>query len=334
MGSLSGVDDVEGFEGAEKALELEFEVAEDDALGLRRWSRSVWDHLLSLARCAILDVTSNEAMDAYILSESSLFVYRHQLIVKTCGRTTLLEMLPDVLDTAKKDGLSAIFILYRRKNLLWPEQQICPHGDPHKEEEFINQFFDNGEGFIIGPPKGDHWYLYIADNSQPPYTEAEQTLEIMMHECDSDALRPFFNQTGDKDARHVTETTGIAGLLPGSLLHEYLFSPCGYSMNGMLGKSYWTIHVTPESHCSYASFETNVPLRDYTDLIRSVLHIFRPNQAIVALTADFASPLDHSSPFLPTALCGYKLRNKFTSTFEGDYHCLTCRYRKEALTGG
>jgi hypothetical protein len=86
----------------------------------------------------------------------------------------------------------------------------------------------------------------------------------------------------------VTAASGIASLLPGSSIQEFCFEPCGYSMNGLLFDAYWTIHITPESHCSYASFETNVRLKDYAPLVKAVLGIFRPKRFTQTLFADEA----------------------------------------------
>ena len=58
--------------------------------GLRDVTREEWTELCVAAACEILDVRSNEFFDAYLLSESSLFVYPVKLILKTCGTTTLL----------------------------------------------------------------------------------------------------------------------------------------------------------------------------------------------------------------------------------------------------
>lgn len=56
-------------------------------------------------------------------------------------------------------------------------------------------------------------------------------------------------------ARRTTADTGIAALLPAADIDEYVFEPCGYSMNGLQGGAFSTIHVTPEAACSYASVE-------------------------------------------------------------------------------
>ena len=49
-------------------------------------------------------------------------------------------------------------------------------------------------------------------------------------------------------------------------------------MNGMWGDVYWTMHVTPESQCSYASLETNVPVGSYSAVISHVIDAFKPKR--------------------------------------------------------
>ena len=74
------------------------------------------------------------------------------------------------------------------------------------------------------------------------------------------------------------QVSGIADLVPGMTLDELVFNPCGYSANGILDGSYFTIHVTPQPYCSFASFETNLPLEQYTALIAQVVAIFQPRR--------------------------------------------------------
>ena len=85
------------FEGPEKKLEVFFAGLPAAAPeGFRRFSAAVWSDVLREARCTILRRSGNAAFDAYLLSESSLFVYPRKVVLKTCGTTTLLLVLPKV----------------------------------------------------------------------------------------------------------------------------------------------------------------------------------------------------------------------------------------------
>jgi S-adenosylmethionine decarboxylase len=71
--------------------------------------------------------TSNQYFDAYVLSESSLFVYPHKMMLKTCGTTTLLKCLKPLLTLTKSLMMEPTFVWYSRTRLLFPERQISPH---------------------------------------------------------------------------------------------------------------------------------------------------------------------------------------------------------------
>jgi hypothetical protein len=81
----------------------------------------------------------------------------------------------------------------------------------------------------------------------------------------------FVRGPGFVSARKTTIDAGIADLLPHDI-DEYVFEPCGYSMNGLQGDAFSTIHITPEAACSYASVElTGCLLEDPSVFIRKVL---------------------------------------------------------------
>ena len=85
------------FEGSEKRLEVHFEPragATAPPAGLRALPRASLDTLMRLAACEIISKASNAHLDAYVLSESSLFVYPATWVLKTCGTTRLLSCLP------------------------------------------------------------------------------------------------------------------------------------------------------------------------------------------------------------------------------------------------
>ena len=94
--SMSAADDV--FEGPEKKLEIFFSRSPTVAAGFRSYDAAVWEDLLTPANCKILHCAPSAAFDAYLLSESSLFVYSSRVILKTCGTTTLLLVLPKLLE--------------------------------------------------------------------------------------------------------------------------------------------------------------------------------------------------------------------------------------------
>ena len=52
--------------------------------------------MLRKVKCEIMSTSHNAQLDAYVLSESSMFVSKRRFILKTCGRTTPLECLLDL----------------------------------------------------------------------------------------------------------------------------------------------------------------------------------------------------------------------------------------------
>lgn len=325
---------LEGFEGPEKKLEIDFKRVHSNPRGLREAALSSWESMLDEAKCTIIKSTSNEYFDSYVLSESSLFVYPYKIVIKTCGTTTLLRVIPKLLDIAKECGnLEVDFVFFSRKNFNFPHRQLFPHTSFQDETVYLDKFF-NGSGYVLGPLKGDHWFLYLADyTDRSSVTHSDQTLEILMHDLPKSTMRHFFKD----DNITVTETTensGIAALLPGSIIDDHQFEPCGYSMNGLLNEAYWTIHITPEDHCSFVSFETNVNLslmgtKRYTQLVRAVIETFRPGRVTVTLFADnhdtngqkSLEAFDHDFE-------DYKLKNKMFYEFDTHYDLTMCSFTR------
>ena len=54
-------------------------------------------------------------------------------------------------------------------------------------------------------------------------------------------------------ASRMTAVSGVGALLPGVTIDDWAFEPCGYSMNGLQGEYYYTVHVTPEDGFSCAA---------------------------------------------------------------------------------
>lgn len=277
-----------GFEGPEKTLNVTF----TGAGSLRHVAREGWEATLELARCQILSVMSNAHCDAYVLSESSLFVFDARVILKTCGQTRLLHAIDSIIEHGASQGLKPLAVSYARKNYTFPTRQFSPHATWADERAYLDSRFGSaGKTVLAGPLSDDHWLFYYAELQQDLAPQGK-VFEVRMHELAQDRAEMFYNN-GTRTGEDVTRDSGLGALLPGASIDEHLFEPCGYSSNSLIGPWYATVHITPEPHCSYASFETNVPLSDYSGLLRAVLDVFRPS----TFTVHIVCP-GQESPFL------------------------------------
>lgn len=304
------------FEGPEKLMEVWWTpiLEPDHRCGLsgdlRTIPRKEWSQLLSMVNCTILSEKKNDDMIAFLLSESSMFVSKERLILKTCGQTTLLNCIKPLLELAKNEcGLTEVQdFFYSRMNYQEPNLQLTPHQTFHQEVECLDNLFSDGAGYALGRLNGpDTWYLYTLHNVLPGVTQPDQTLEILMLDLDHEAMNKFY-KSSYSDPDEVTRVTGISEFLPGALIDAALFNPCGYSANGLLNNSYFNIHVTPQKECSYASFETNFKASCYKELISKVLRAFKPARFLMTLFANEGAPCGFSyKTFQEGSIPGYEL---------------------------
>ena len=169
------------FEGPEKCLEVDFCVGSGPIDGLRTLPRSFWDKMLLSCGCEIISVISNDAMDSYVLSESSMFISRWKMVLKTCGKTTPLLAIPHLQRLCSEQHFELEWMGFSRKNYNFPVLQVHPHANFSDEVLFIQDTLMRGEGHILGPLTGDHWYLYVAElttNYTHPQTDFK--MDIMM----------------------------------------------------------------------------------------------------------------------------------------------------------
>ncbi|KAI7880757.1 S-adenosylmethionine decarboxylase [Lichtheimia hyalospora FSU 10163] len=253
--------------------------------------------LRDAAKCSILGVISNDYMDAYLLSESSMFIYPHKMIIKTCGTTTLLTALPHVFTIAHKycGYQEPCICFYSRKAFLFPELQSSPHQSWKEEIRFMDRMFGrHGQVFTVGDTTSSAWHLYVTGQCDMNNTSitggnsCDETLEILMLDLDPGIAKEFYcdhAMARSEGGKRVSERTCISTLYPCAMMDSFQFEPCGYSANGLLQDGYFTIHVTPEPEWSYASFETNIPASP--TLIRHVLDIFQPGSfSVILLSSD------------------------------------------------
>jgi S-adenosylmethionine decarboxylase len=445
--------------------------------------------MLDLVNCKVLSVVESDHVDAYLLSESSMFVFPHKVVLKTCGTTTLLWGLSRLLEIAALNagfphvaaqpsrGVTAAAtpyrVFYSRKNYLYPDQQRGPHRSWRDEVHYLDKRFQGGSAYMIGKMNGEHWYLYITgpDTSlTPPATpdreisetetkfvshpqrllreqksdeEGDETLEMLMTDLNEENARQFYLEDASavaegrffqkaRDARKnaitslgpiaeekndsiggstllnnpattrseesfdvfeqtstdhsavnsdeepltfpeeltteghtlgtvVSENCGLSDIYPTSKypdarIDAYLFTPCGFSANGVIpapggtangskkgsdATHYFTVHVTPEPQCSYASFETNVPAhqtgRETADVVEHVAGIFKPGRFSVTLfeakpTEDVASKTAGKSKRMES-IPGYRRVDRIVHNLDG-YDLVFRYYERDDWKGG
>jgi S-adenosylmethionine decarboxylase len=165
------------------------------------------------------------------------------------------------------------------------------------------------------------------------HSHPDQTVEIHMTGLNPERMKNFYfdpaqTASGIVGGQWVDKQTGIDQLYPEAHIDSYLFEPCGYSSNGLWQDRYFTFHVTPEPECSYASFESNIPVeKSHADLetspiealITRVLDIFDPAYFTVTyFTSHHKEHHSHSQMVRSmTALNGYKRTNRILYEFDG-----------------
>ncbi|KAH9307987.1 hypothetical protein KI387_035898, partial [Taxus chinensis] len=136
-----------GFEGFEKRLEIEFfptSFCPDlEGRGLRALTRPQLDEILKLDECTIVSELSNEYLDSYVMSESSMFIYPFKIVLKTCGTTKLLLSIPEILNLATGLSLSIKNVKYTRGTFIFTGCQSFPHRSFSEEILYLEKYFGN-----------------------------------------------------------------------------------------------------------------------------------------------------------------------------------------------
>ncbi|CAI9109961.1 OLC1v1009909C1 [Oldenlandia corymbosa var. corymbosa] len=286
-----------GFEGFEKRLEISFFepgiFADPGGRGLRSLSSDQLDEILKPAECTIVSSLSNDQVDSYVLSESSLFVFPYKIIIKTCGTTKLLLSIPFILELSDSLKLRVKSVVYSRGSFVFPWAQPYPHRNFSEEVAVLNSYFGKlGTGSKVHVMGDDayrkQWHVYSASAEFSEVRNPIYTLEMCMTGLDKDRASVFY-KTISSSAALMTEISGIRRILPESDICDFDFDPCGYSMNAVEGDAISTIHVTPEDGFSYASFEAvgyDFKVVSLTKLIGRALDCFQPTEFSLALQTD------------------------------------------------
>ncbi len=288
------------FEGSEKKLEIHV----NHGINLLTLPHSVWHELVSIAGAQILSKISGPNATAFLLSESSLFVWQDRLILITCGQTTLADSLVFFMQQLGDSHIE--LVMYERKNEYFPHLQ---KSDFYSDVKKINSIIQ-GQAWRFGDVGDHHLFLFHSQKSFSPPAH-DNTIEILMYRPQGFA-KDLFNRK-NLTKQEVQDAIGINKIFRDFQIDDYVFEPCGYSINGINGKEYFTIHVTPQEYSSYVSFETNITRQQ--EALNWCLEIFRPEQLdvvqISSVTSNASvqcqSPLYKKTTVAASLECGYEV---------------------------
>ncbi|KAF5226510.1 putative S-adenosylmethionine decarboxylase proenzyme [Trypanosoma cruzi] len=343
-GSVKGYDPNQGasFEGPEKRLEVIMRIIDEThSEGLHALGDEVWKGVVGSLNAQIVSKESNEYIRSYVLTESSLFVMRDRIILITCGTTTLLNAVPFVLDAVSDVRGEVEWVSFMHKNYSFPWEQKGPHLSMAEEFNTLRTYFPSGKPFIFGPVDSDHYFLFVYDDViRPCETENDTQLSMTMYGLDRTQTKHWFSDrfisTGTETAaiRKATKLDKVAD--DSWKLHDLQFEPCGYSINTIRGAEYQTIHITPEDHCSFASYETNTPAVNYSERINTVLGVFAPIRFSVIVFIDPDSDVGRlyqkgqnvgvEAEYYPK----YELQNRTVNEFAPGYVVMKMNYARRA----
>lgn len=267
------------FEGAEKKLEIRLT---PKMASLRQREYGFWSTLVACANAEILSTISNPACDAYLLSESSLFVWDDKILLLTCGNSTLVDAACHFINALGVEHIAAL--CYQRKNEYQAQRQSTSFVDDIAKLRTLIP----GKAFRVGHLDSHHHYLFCTDNqfcSDGLFSTDKQTvfstdtcLELMMYHIRgelADYLKlPTQTELG------IYQRLGFQQLFPDFQFDMHCFQPAGFSLNAIRGTDYVTLHITPslgQGEHSYVSFETNLDLVTYPHPVMArLVDLFSP----------------------------------------------------------
>jgi S-adenosylmethionine decarboxylase len=293
------------FEGVEKRIEVRFHVAADNTAGLRALERKELDDICTASKCTIIHSEPDDCFDSYILSESSLFVFRDRIMIKTCGTTAPLNGVKVILDAAKLHDIEPLHLVYSRSSFVFPDLQQFPHDTLGNELDFLNQLGLSLEvvdqnSRVMGDPLGTYWLVHSMrfGSSSAVKSHEKYTIDCIMTGLAPEACAAFWKDAGYSDHRNdAAMSASIESFDPTLRVVGKAFDPCGFSANvhGVGTDNYLSVHVTPQEEFSYASVEGSFNSQfgqiDLTAFVQRVVDVFRPKKLLVTLITEGAKDI-------------------------------------------
>ncbi len=248
------------FEGSEK----KFEAVIQSEQSLLNIEDKFWRDLVKQAKATVLSSVKNEHMKAFLLSESSLFVWHDRILLITCGQTSLVNAIDFLIKHFGKESIGSL--IFQRKNEYFSHLQPTSFYD---DIEIIKNSLD-GDSYRLGN-MDDHHNFIFSTKSKIELIESDKTDELLLYDLSPEISSILTDPSLSKT--RIREFLCLDQIIPDFQIDDFVFDPYGYSLNAIKDDKYFTIHITPQENSSYVSFESNIDLTDYKN---TVLEVFKP----------------------------------------------------------
>ncbi|MCE9678379.1 S-adenosylmethionine decarboxylase proenzyme [Shewanella sp. AS1] len=254
------------FESAEKRVEICVKQESLAFVDLRQFDAAFWRTALAKAGAFILSKMSHQLCDAYVLSESSLFVWQDRVLLITCGDTSLVDTALEIVTAIGSEHLQSVS--YQRQHEVFAHRQSRSFSH---DVQCLTRVLP-GEAYRMGHLDGHHQHLFVHGK----LSEACAYSALHLYQIKGELSQYLRGDEQDKQA--IFAQLQLDELLPEFSFDTHLFSPCGYSLNAVSQKHYLTLHITPQLPNSYLSLETNLADGNRLEMIAAhLLTLFRPS---------------------------------------------------------
>jgi len=248
------------YEGTEKRL-----LICTKSLNLFNFNDHFWQKLVAESGAEILSHIHNAQLKAYLLSESSLFVWQDKLLLITCGNTQLFKAALFAQQQFTKQQINTL--IFQRHQALKPQLQTSNFQQDtlQLEKQFNGQQQHWRDGY-----QGD---LFVFGKISKD-SIATQNIYMLHGLSSSLAIRL---QTECLNKQEVLDRLKLTRFFDGLIIDHFSFNPTGYSLNAICNEDYLTIHLTPERLSTYLSIETSFTTSQCTEFIAHLEQLFLPS---------------------------------------------------------
>lgn len=248
------------YEGTEKRL-----LICTKSLNLFDFDDQFWQQLVVNCGAEILSSIQNTQLKAYLLSESSLFVWQDKLLLITCGNTQLVKAALFLQQELTKQQISTL--IFQRHQALKPQLQ----SSNFQQDTLLLEKQFNGQQQHWGDDYQGDLFVFGEISEKNITTQSI----YMLHGLNGKLATKLQTETLDK--QQILEKLKLDVFFDDLIIDHFSFEPKGYSLNAICGENYLAIHLTPEQLSTYLSVETSFPALQCTDFITYLQQLFLPN---------------------------------------------------------